>query len=136
MPSGPAISTLNPEDLELVKTSFGDEQIQQRQWQLQAEPQLTQGSLQIRTERSQVPMLEEDRLRKVLEQFAGSPRAAAQEPEYPKPEPVAAPSATPARPEADAEASDATQPEPPAQSPDNPVEASGETPTDTPTEHR
>ncbi|GAA4874465.1 flagellar assembly protein FliH [Ferrimonas pelagia] len=106
---------LNQDDLTLVEQSYGAEQLAERQWQLQLEPSLEPGSLRIQTQRSEVPMLADDRLRKVLEHFAATPRAPVAEPAYP----IAA-----LRPTAEA----APEPEPNTTEPvpEQPTEASSE----------
>ncbi len=78
------------EDKALIAKTFGEEALAQRQWQLVLEPTLDAGSLVLNTERSEVPMLAEDRLRKVLETFAQRPRDAVDEPAYPNPAATAA----------------------------------------------
>ncbi|WP_298440428.1 FliH/SctL family protein [uncultured Ferrimonas sp.] len=95
----------NGDDKQLIEQSYGSDELAKRNWELQLEPSLAKGSLQIHTERSQVAVLGEDRLRKVLEQFASTPRAAVTEPEYPPAQPL---QAAPAVAEAN---------EPPAQDP-------------------
>lgn len=72
-------------DKTLIANTFGEEALAQRQWQLVLEPTLTPGSLVLNTERSEVPMLGDDRLRKVLETFAQRPRDPVEEPPYPNP---------------------------------------------------
>ncbi|QIZ77354.1 flagellar assembly protein FliH [Ferrimonas lipolytica] len=71
------------EDHQLIEQSYGADELAKRNWQLQLEPSLSKGSLQINTERSQVSLLSEERLHKVLEQFASQPRADVNEPQHP-----------------------------------------------------
>ncbi|MFI3245832.1 MAG: FliH/SctL family protein [Ferrimonas sp.] len=72
----------NAEDLALIEQSYGAEELAKRDWQLQLEPSLSTGSLEVVTERSQVPVLADDRLRRVLENFAAKPRPDVLEPDY------------------------------------------------------
>ncbi len=72
----------NAEDLALIEQSYGTEELAKRDWQLQLEPSLSTGSLEVVTERSQVPVLADDRLRRVLENFAAKPRSDVLEPDY------------------------------------------------------
>ncbi|MBY6186878.1 flagellar assembly protein FliH [Marinobacter hydrocarbonoclasticus] len=76
-------------DRQLIADTFGEDALSQRQWELVLEPTLSPGSLVLNTERSEVPMLGDDRLRKVLETFAQRPRDPVDEPAYPRPAPQA-----------------------------------------------
>lgn len=60
---------LNPEDLELVTSSYGEELIEQRGWHLIAEPALERGGCQVKSERSSIDMTLKQRVKETLESF-------------------------------------------------------------------
>ncbi|MBY6018241.1 flagellar assembly protein FliH [Halomonas denitrificans] len=101
----------NESDRDLIANTFGEEAMSQRQWELVLEPTLSPGSLILNTERSEVPMLADDRLRKVLENFAQRPRDPVDEPGYPRPTPAAPQAETAPEAEAAPESAPATDAE-------------------------
>ncbi|WP_051202227.1 flagellar assembly protein FliH [Ferrimonas senticii] len=73
----------NGDDLALIEQSYGVQELGKRQWQLELDPALSPGSLQISTERSQVVVSSEQRIAQLLNQFIASPRDPVIEPDYP-----------------------------------------------------
>ncbi|MHA2937791.1 flagellar assembly protein FliH [Vibrio sp. RC27] len=65
---------LNPEDVELVRQAYGEEDLEQRNWSLSSEPSLTRGDVQIVAGESSVSYRMEDRVRSVLQNFCSSNR--------------------------------------------------------------
>lgn len=65
---------LHPDDLAVVKDAYGEENLSERQWTLQAEPSLTRGDLQVVAGNSSIDYLLEDRIRHLLQQFQGANR--------------------------------------------------------------
>ncbi|MCW8328181.1 flagellar assembly protein FliH [Photobacterium sp. SDRW27] len=64
--------SLHPDDLALVKEAYGEENLAERQWTLQAEPALNRGDLQVQSGDSSVDYFVEDRIRNLLQQFNGA----------------------------------------------------------------
>ncbi|MDV5171121.1 flagellar assembly protein FliH [Photobacterium rosenbergii] len=62
---------LHPEDLELIKQAYGEENLAERRWTLQAEPAMNRGDLFVESGNSTVDYQMETRLRHLLEQFVG-----------------------------------------------------------------
>lgn len=62
---------LHPEDLDLVKQAYGEENLSERNWSLQAEPSLNRGDLQVQSGDSSIDYMMEDRIRHLLNQFNG-----------------------------------------------------------------
>jgi len=65
---------LNPEDVELVRQAYGEEDLLQRNWTLASEPSLARGDVQIESGESSVSYRMEDRVRSVLQNFSASNR--------------------------------------------------------------
>ncbi len=63
---------LQPDDLELVKQSFDDEECEKRGWTLCAEPSLNRGDCQVKTETSSVDYPLDARINQVIRQFLAS----------------------------------------------------------------
>ncbi|WP_299016147.1 flagellar assembly protein FliH [uncultured Photobacterium sp.] len=63
---------LHPEDLALVKEAYGEENLAERKWNLQAEPSLNRGDLQVQSGDSSIDYFIEDRIRHLLQQFSGA----------------------------------------------------------------
>lgn len=82
----------NSEDKALLEQSYGADELKNRQWQLQLDPGLSKGSLNVETKRSDVAVITEERLRQALEHFASMPRAPVDEPQYPAINPISQPS--------------------------------------------
>ena len=62
---------LHPEDLDLIKQAYGEENLAERRWTLQAEPAMNRGDLFVESGNSTVDYQMETRLRHLLEQFVG-----------------------------------------------------------------
>ncbi len=60
---------LHPDDLALVRDSYGADLIEQRGWHLMAEPSLERGGCQVRSERSSIDMTLKQRVKETLESF-------------------------------------------------------------------
>jgi flagellar assembly protein FliH len=73
--AGQSISLkLNPEDAELVRQAYGEEELKQRNWNMVSEPSLQRGDVQIEAGESSVSYLMEERIRSVLQQFSSANR--------------------------------------------------------------
>ena len=72
------------EDMQLVRDSYGDEELTRRHWQLELEPSLSRGSLKVLTQRSEVAMPLAERIETIFNQFINQPRPAVDEPAYPQ----------------------------------------------------
>lgn len=73
--SGHAITLkLHPDDVEIIRSSYGEESLEFRNWTLLAEPALNRGDVQIEAGDSSVNYRMEDRIRSVLQSFCGSNR--------------------------------------------------------------
>ncbi|USD38628.1 flagellar assembly protein FliH [Ferrimonas sp. SCSIO 43195] len=77
---------LSAPDLELVKLSYGEQELARRDWRLELEPSLTQGSVQVHTKRSRVEMPLSERIDAIFNQFINQPRSPVDEPDYPRAE--------------------------------------------------
>ncbi|OAN18611.1 flagellar assembly protein FliH [Photobacterium jeanii] len=62
---------LHPEDLAIIRDAYSEDDLANRQWQLQAEPAMNRGDLQVSSGDSSVDFLMEDRIRQLLQQFQG-----------------------------------------------------------------
>ncbi|KKD01160.1 flagellar assembly protein FliH [Photobacterium halotolerans] len=62
---------LHPEDLALVSAAYSQQELDNRRWQLQAEPGLERGDVQLSAGDSAVDYRMEDRIRHLLNQFLG-----------------------------------------------------------------
>lgn len=62
---------LHPEDLALVESAYGQQELENRHWQLLAEPGLSRGDVQVAAGDSSVDYRMEDRIRHLLSQFLG-----------------------------------------------------------------
>ena len=60
---------LNPEDLELIKESYGEQTIIDNNWQLMAEPTLERGGCEVKTAQSSLDMTLKTRVRETLDSF-------------------------------------------------------------------
>ena len=60
---------LHPEDLTLVQAAYGEEACAKRGWQLEADPTLERGDLQVSSQTSSIDMLLEQRIDQLLRQF-------------------------------------------------------------------
>ncbi|WP_260259520.1 flagellar assembly protein FliH [Vibrio intestinalis] len=70
--SGHAITLkLHPDDVEIIRSSYGDETLEFRNWTLHSEPALNRGDVQIEAGESSVNYRMEERIRSVLQSFCG-----------------------------------------------------------------
>ncbi|MCG9748933.1 flagellar assembly protein FliH [Vibrio brasiliensis] len=70
--SGHAITLkLHPDDVEIIRSSYGEEQLNFRNWTLMSEPALNRGDVQIEAGESSVNYRLEDRIRSVIQSFCG-----------------------------------------------------------------
>ncbi|MBQ4861955.1 flagellar assembly protein FliH [Pseudoalteromonas sp. MMG013] len=60
---------LHPEDLELVKQAYGEEELSKQQWQLTPEPTLARGGCEVKTVQSSIDMTLKTRMREILDKF-------------------------------------------------------------------
>ena len=65
---------LHPEDIEIINSVYGEEEMNVRNWTLTSEPALNRGDVQIEAGESSVNYLMEDRIRNVLQSFCGMNR--------------------------------------------------------------
>ncbi len=73
--SGHAITLkLHPEDCDIIKQAYGDEELDTRNWTLVSEPALNRGDVEIEAGESSVNYRMEDRVRNVLQSFCGTNR--------------------------------------------------------------
>ncbi|PSW19542.1 flagellar assembly protein FliH [Photobacterium sanctipauli] len=63
--------SLHPDDLALVKDAYGEDNLAERKWSLQAEPAMSRGDLQVHSGDSSVDYQLEERIRHLLKQFSG-----------------------------------------------------------------
>ncbi|GLT17362.1 flagellar assembly protein FliH [Vibrio zhanjiangensis] len=63
---------LHPDDIDIVRSSYGEGELEFRNWLLAAEPALNRGDLQIEAGESSVNYRLEDRIRSVLNNFCGT----------------------------------------------------------------
>ncbi len=70
--SGHAITLkLHPDDVEIIRSSYGEENLEFRNWSLLAEPALNRGDVQIEAGESSVNYRMEERIRSVIQSFCG-----------------------------------------------------------------
>ncbi|MGJ7094930.1 flagellar assembly protein FliH [Vibrio hannami] len=62
---------LNPEDVEIVQSAYGEEELTFRNWNLLSEPSLSRGDVQIEAGESSVNYKMEERVKSVLQSFCG-----------------------------------------------------------------
>ncbi|MFA0412866.1 flagellar assembly protein FliH [Vibrio renipiscarius] len=73
--SGHAITLkLHPDDVEIIRSSYGEENLEFRNWTLLSEPALNRGDVQIEAGESSVNYRIEERIRSVLQSFCGTNR--------------------------------------------------------------
>lgn len=60
---------LHPEDIEIVKTAYGEEELEKQQWQLMAEPTLDRGGCEVKTTQSSIDMTLKTRIKEILDKF-------------------------------------------------------------------
>ncbi|MGC9403209.1 MULTISPECIES: flagellar assembly protein FliH [Vibrio] len=73
--SGHAITLkLHPEDVDIIRQSYGDKELDFRNWTLHSEPALNRGDVQIEAGESSVNYRLEERIRSVIASFCGSNR--------------------------------------------------------------
>jgi flagellar assembly protein FliH len=73
--TGHAISLkLNPEDVEIVRNAYGEEDLALRNWSLHSEPSLQRGDVQIEAGESSVSYRIDERVRSVLKRFCAANR--------------------------------------------------------------
>ncbi|MCW8333509.1 flagellar assembly protein FliH [Vibrio paucivorans] len=73
--SGHAITLkLHPEDVDIIRSAYGENELDFRNWTLVAEPALNRGDVQIEAGESSVNYRMEERIRNVLQSFCGSNR--------------------------------------------------------------
>ncbi|MDO6705191.1 flagellar assembly protein FliH [Photobacterium sp. 1_MG-2023] len=65
---------LHPEDLALIQAAYSTQELENRRWQLQSEPGLSRGDVQIAAGDSTVDFCIEERIRHLLAQFLGMNR--------------------------------------------------------------
>lgn len=70
----PITIKLTSEDCDIVRSAYGEEELEQRSWTLVAEPALNRGDLQIEAGESSVNYRMEERIRNVIQSFCGSNR--------------------------------------------------------------
>ncbi len=64
---------VNPDDFELIQSSYGEKELQRRQWQLFSDPNIEAGGIEIKTELSTVSYTIEQRVSEVLANFINQP---------------------------------------------------------------
>lgn len=62
---------VHPEDLEIIRDAYSDDDLEDRQWKLQAEPAMNRGDLHVQAGDSSVGFFMDDRIRQLLQQFQG-----------------------------------------------------------------
>ncbi|MBW3696370.1 flagellar assembly protein FliH [Vibrio sp. T187] len=73
--SGHAITLkLHPEDAEIIRSSYGENELDCRNWTLVSEPALNRGDVQIEAGESSVNYRMEERVRSVIQSFCGANR--------------------------------------------------------------
>lgn len=65
---------LHPDDCEIIKQAYGEEDLTLRQWTLNSEPALNRGDVQIEAGESSVNYRMDERIRSVLQRFCGTNR--------------------------------------------------------------
>ncbi|MCU4674716.1 flagellar assembly protein FliH [Catenovulum sp. 2E275] len=61
---------VNPEDFDLIQSSYGEKELERRQWHLHSDPNIARGGIEIKTELSSVSYTLEQRVKEILEQFS------------------------------------------------------------------
>lgn len=61
--------TLHPEDVQLIRSAYGEEECQRRGWTLLAEPALKRGDLQLASRTSSIDWMLEERIENLLRNF-------------------------------------------------------------------
>ncbi|MEH0665527.1 flagellar assembly protein FliH [Vibrio scophthalmi] len=70
--SGHAITLkLHPDDVAIIRSAYGEEELNLRNWSLMSEPALNRGDVQIEAGESSVNYRLEDRIRSVVQSFCG-----------------------------------------------------------------
>lgn len=70
--SGHAITLkLNPEDVAIIRSAYGETELDCRNWTLVAEPALNRGDVQIEAGESSVNYRMEERVKNVIQSFCG-----------------------------------------------------------------
>lgn len=70
--SGHAITLkLHPDDVEIIRSSYGEQELDFRNWTLMPEPALNRGDVQIEAGESSVHYRMEERIRSVIQSFCG-----------------------------------------------------------------
>lgn len=70
--SGHAITLkLHPDDVDIIRSSYGEEELNLRNWTLMSEPALNRGDVQIEAGESSVNYRMEERIRNVIQSFCG-----------------------------------------------------------------
>jgi flagellar assembly protein FliH len=70
--SGHAITLkLHPDDVEIIRSAYGEQELEFRNWTLMAEPALNRGDVQIEAGESSVNYRMEERIRSVIQSFCG-----------------------------------------------------------------
>ncbi len=62
---------LHPDDVEIIRSSYGEEELNFRNWTLHSEPALNRGDVEIEAGESSVNYKVEDRIRSVIQSFCG-----------------------------------------------------------------
>ncbi|EGA71354.1 flagellar assembly protein H [Vibrio sinaloensis DSM 21326] len=62
---------LHPDDVEIIRSSYGEEELDFRNWTLMSEPALNRGDVQIEAGESSVNYRMEERIRSVIQSFCG-----------------------------------------------------------------
>lgn len=65
---------LNPQDCDIIRQAYGEQELDVRNWTLLSEPALNRGDVQIEAGESSVSYRMEDRIRSVLQSFCGTNR--------------------------------------------------------------
>ncbi|WP_404338929.1 flagellar assembly protein FliH [Pseudoalteromonas mariniglutinosa] len=63
---------LHPDDIELIKDSYGEQTVADNHWQLLAEPSLERGGCEVRTAQSSIDMTVKSRVKETLDKFLHS----------------------------------------------------------------
>ncbi len=65
---------LNPEDVSIIRSAYGEQELDCRNWTLVAEPSLNRGDVQIAAGESSINYRMEERIKNVLQSFCGANR--------------------------------------------------------------
>jgi flagellar assembly protein FliH len=60
---------LHPDDIDVVKKAYGDDELDRQQWQLIAEPTLDRGGCEVKTIQSSIDMTLKTRIKEILDKF-------------------------------------------------------------------